>query len=230
MSINRPAAGGGREILVTPQRFLKWIDGFDARHVVAGAVYTSGGMEVAAADGSLAVCGLPLGGGSPDEIPEGDSRTRIEHFADVARQPRRVGVVLARKGAFAVGVFDGDRLQSSKVDTSYVQGRTKAGGWSQKRYSRRRGNQADHAAGKAADAANRVLAPAAAGLDAVVTAGDRTSVDAVFKDPRLAGLKAKIVAPHIGDVGEPRLAVLKDMPARFAAVSIHLVEPESPDA
>ena len=42
---------------------------------------------------------------------------------------------------------------SSKLDTSYVQGRTAAGGWSQQRFARRRVNQAKAAAEEAADIA-----------------------------------------------------------------------------
>ena len=68
-----------------------------------------------------------------------------------------IGVLLVRRGGHAAGVFDGDALVASKVGSSYVQGGTKAGGWSQQRYARRRANQADAAFADAADAAARVL-------------------------------------------------------------------------
>ena len=74
-----------------------------------------------------------------------------------ALRPRLVGVLLVRRSGFAVGVFDGTELVASKVDSSYVQGTTKAGGWSQQRYARRRANQASAAFADAADAAARVL-------------------------------------------------------------------------
>lgn len=225
MSTNRPAAGGGREILVAPSRILKWIDGFDARHRITEARYTPHGIVLDSADGSVADCALPLGRPRPPHAPEGDSWHIIEYFGELAVKPLRVGVVLARRAAVVVGVFAGDRLLESKVEKSYVQSRTAAGGWSQQRYARRRGNQADHAAGKAGDLVNRILVPQVDELDAVVTAGDREAVAAILKDRRLSEVSALVTSPHVGDVGEPRLATLQALPDRFRAVRIHLTEP-----
>lgn len=227
MSVNRPAAGGGREIIVTVQRFGKWIDGFDSRHTIGAAELGLPGLRVSAEDGSLAACELPLWGGGPSTPAEGDARDLIEAFAEQALKPYRVGVLLARRRGFATGIFAGDRLIESKVDSSYVQSRTAAGGWSQQRYARRRGNQAAHAAGKAADTIHRILVANLDSLAAVVTAGDRAAVDAILADPRLAELTDKIAPPHIGDIGEPKLAVLKELPKKFWSVRIHLTEPET---
>lgn len=226
MSVNRPAAGGGREIIVTVQRFGKWIDGFDTRHTIDSATLGLSGLRVSAADGSLAECELPLWGGGPTRPPEGDAHDLIEAFTEQALKPYRVGVLLARRRGFATGIFTGDRLGESKVDSSYVQSRTAAGGWSQQRYARRRGNQAAHAAGKAADTIHRILVANLDSLAAVVTAGDRAAVDAILADPRLAVLTDKLAPPHIGDVGEPKLAILKELPKKFWTVRIHLTEPE----
>ena len=57
------------------------------------------------------------------------------------QNPYNVGVVLLRLGRFAVAVYEGDHLVSSKTDTRYVKGRHSAGGTSQKRYSRIREGQ-----------------------------------------------------------------------------------------
>ena len=75
------------------------------------------------------------------------------------------------------------KLVSSKVDTSYVQGRTAAGGWSQQRFARRRDNQAKAAAEEAADIAVRLLLPAVGATGRVVTGGDRRAVEAILADP-----------------------------------------------
>ena len=64
-------------------------------------------------------------------------------LATWAEPPHRTGLVLVRRGGYAVGVAAGERLTASKVGTRYVQSRTAAGGWSQQRYARRRVNQAD---------------------------------------------------------------------------------------
>ncbi|MFD0559317.1 hypothetical protein FB566_5282 [Stackebrandtia endophytica] len=229
MSVNRPAAGGGREILVTPERAAKWIDGFDRRHSVTSLSVIETGLRAEAADGAVAECSLPLGAHLSERAPRPEPGQEwgplLEFFAEAATRSRRVGAVIARRGAFAVGVFDGDRLITSKVDTTYVQGRTAAGGWSQQRYARRRSNQANKAASSAAAVVDRILSPLMDELYAVVTAGDRELVTAILADPRLEEVRARVAPPHWGDVAEPRLATLKALPERFRTVRIHLTEP-----
>ena len=102
-----------------------------------------------------------------------------------------------------------------------MQGRTKAGGWSQQRYARRRDNQSAKAYAEAADVAARLLAPHAAALDAVVGGGDRAAVAAVLADPRLAALRP-LLRPRVLPVPDPRLRVLEAFPAQFLAVEIAL--------
>ena len=171
-----------------------------------------------AADGALAEIEVPfppLTGGRVADL-----------LAHVAR-PRRVGVLLVRRGGHAAGVFVGRTLESSKVGSSYVQGGTKAGGWSQHRYARRRANQAAAAFAVAADVAARVLL--AAPLDAVVLGGDRGAVRAVLTDPRLAPLEPLVTGAWL-DVKDPKLRVLAATPEQFLAVRITVRDPESPDA
>ena len=88
--------------------------------------------------------------------------TRLADLLVHVKRPRRVGVLLVRRGGYAAGVFAGTTLESSKVGSSYVQGTTKAGGWSQQRFARRRANQASAAFAEAADVAVRILGAAAA--------------------------------------------------------------------
>ena len=112
-------------------------------------------------------------------------------------------------------------LRSSKVGHGYVQGRTKAGGWSQQRFARRRSNQADRAYAAAAEAAYAVLGPVAADLEAVVGGGDRSGVEAVLADPRLAPLRARLTG-RVLPTPDPRLDVLRrfgDTPARWRSPS-----------
>ena len=129
-----------------------------------------------------------------------------------------MGVLLVRRGGHAVGVFDGAELVASKVGSSYVQGTTKAGGWSQQRYARRRANQADAAFATAADVAVRILDGAR--IEALVAGGDRDAVRAVLTDRRLAGLPEP-AGPWL-TVKDPKHAVLAATPAQFRAVRIRL--------
>lgn len=68
-----------------------------------------------------------------------------------------LGIILVRRGGYAVGLAHGDRLTAHKVGTRYVQSRTAAGGWSQQRFARRRANQADGLVGAVAEHAVRLL-------------------------------------------------------------------------
>ncbi len=198
------APGGARTVSVAVDRLARWVEGFTQRH---GAVLTDSGDEVVlltGADGARAWLDVPF------PPLRGDL---VEH----ATRERRVGVLLVRRGGYAAGLFRGDELVASKVGSSYVQGGTKAGGWSQQRYARRRANQAGAAFADAADAAARILG--AAELDAVVAGGDREAVRAVLADRRLAHLHPS--GPWL-QVKDPRLRVLAATPEQFRAVRVHL--------
>ena len=206
-----PAAGGGRWVSVPPERFARWTENFAERH---GPYETESGPEqvvLRAEDGAVAECEVPF----PPLAGE-----LVEHAA----RDRRVGVLLVRLGGYAAGVFEGDRLVSSKVGSRQVHGRSAAGGQSQQRFARRREGQARVALGAAADNAVRILVPEAARLDAVVTGGDRSAVDDVLTDRRLAPLRP-LVVPHLLDVPDPRLVVLRATPDLFRAVRIRVVDP-----
>ena len=142
-----------------------------------------------------------------------------------ARESHRAGVLLVRRGRWAVGVFSGTDLVVSKVDSRQVRGRTAAGGWSQQRFARRRGHQTDAVVSAAVETAVRVLLPHAEGLAAVFTGGDRGLVDEVLTDRRLAPLAALRREPAL-EVGEPTKAVLLSTPEQFRAVHVVIREPD----
>jgi hypothetical protein len=180
-------------VLVPRERFVRWVANFRARHGTTTLVVDGGALAGAAGDGSTFTARLPLGAaydGPADEAA----------FADAVRPVGVWGVLLVRKGGFAVARLDGDALVESKVGQRHVQGRTKAGGQSQQRFARRRDNQARQAYEAAADHAARILTPGP-----VVTGGDRAAVDEVLADARLAGLR--VVGPWLA-VPDPRRDVL----------------------
>jgi hypothetical protein len=213
-----------RTITIAPDRLAPWLTNFTARHGRIETVTAPDRVDVVAEDGATAAIVVPFpplrtGDRSPDD-PElaGDPLTAlVEHLG----RSRRVGAVLARKGGFAVGVFDGRRLVASKVGSAYVQGKTKAGGWSQQRYARRRDNQSRKAYEKAADEVVRVLLPHLPELEAVSTGGDHAALAAVFADPRLAAVRP-LLQPRVHPVPDPRLRVLEAFPEQFLAVEINL--------
>ncbi|MGW4464241.1 acVLRF1 family peptidyl-tRNA hydrolase [Micromonospora sp. NPDC004704] len=213
---SRPAAGGGRWVDVEPARVARWIDGFTARHGPPEVAPTPYGLLLTAPDGATAELHHPPGTPAAPDLPG---------FLDRVTAARRLGLLLARKGAVAVGVAEGPALVTSKVDTRYVQGRTAAGGWSQQRFARRRDNQAKAAMGDAAELALRLLVPVADSLDAVVAGGDRRAIDSILADRRLAPLAA-LRANRLLDVPEPRHAVLVDAIAAARAVRVLVRDPD----
>jgi hypothetical protein len=203
-----------RLVRVSPERLPGWVDGFAERHGGFQATLTSDEVTLAAADGARAVVGVPF-------LPWTPVGEAVEALVAHVTRERRVGALLVRKGGYAVGRFAGVRLLESKVDSTYVQGRTKAGGWSQQRFARRRDNQSAKAYAETADVAARLLAPHAADLDAVVGGGDKAAVAAVLADPRLAALRP-LLQPRVHPVPDPRLRVLEAFPEQFRAVEITL--------
>lgn len=207
----RAAAGGGKWVDVAPERLARWMENFGARH----GAYRESGLTLIAADGASAELSPPPGVREAENVAE---------LVRLAREPRRLGLLLARKGAVAVGIAEGEELIASKVDTHYVQGRTAAGGWSQQRFARRRDNQAKASASDGAGIAGRILLPEVRGLTALVTGGDRSAIDAILSAPSLAPLAA-LRDGRVLDVPEPRHAVLVSAVAGARAVTILVKEP-----
>jgi hypothetical protein len=199
----------GRDLEVAPERVDRWVAGFTERHGET-TVERDGGVVVAvsAADGSTA------------------------SFEWFTHDP--VGVVLVRRGGYAVGLVRDGRVVSSKVGTRYVQSRTAAGGWSQQRFARRRGNQADALVDAVAQHALRVLldgnespgAHAPGVPHGLVVGGDKALVALVLADPRLRSV-ADLPRRAFYDLPDPRRDVLERAVERGRSVRVRLVEPSA---
>ena len=195
-------------VLVPAARWERWVHNFVSRHGEAPLEVTGGALGAEAADGSRFVAHLPFAASYDGPAEPGA-------FASAAVPPAQWGVLLVRKGGFAVGRLRGSELVEHKIGQRHVQGRTKAGGQSQQRFARRRDNQARQAYDAAADHAARILVP---GL--LVTGGDRPAVDAVLADPRLRGLS--VVEPWLA-VPDPRRAVLDQAVLDAQALRVEVV-------
>jgi peptide subunit release factor 1 (eRF1) len=68
----------------------------------------------------------------------------VAHLSDMMKQELTVALVLVRMGAYAVGVFQNERLLSSKVGTGLVHGRHRQGGSSAHRFERHRDKQIEY--------------------------------------------------------------------------------------
>jgi len=183
-------------VLVPRERFERWVLNFRGRHGETALAVADGALTGAAADGSSFQARLPFGA-AYDGLPDDAA------FALQVQPPDDWGVLLVRKGGFAIARLAGDRVTDSKVGRRHVQGRTKAGGQSQQRFARRRDNQARQAYEAAADHAARILAGLAG---PVVAGGDHGAVDEVLADPRLA--RVTVSGPWLA-VPDPRREVLE---------------------
>lgn len=211
---------------IPPERLTGWLNRFAGRNGGLATIRTTGSVVVVrAGDGTEASIDIPFppaGGLDLDAVAPGPEP--IEALLGHVGHLGALGVVLVRGGAFSVGVVRDGVVLSSSTDRTYLQGRTAAGGWSQQRYARRRGNQRSAGQESAAAVAARVLLPVRSTLDGLVTGGDRESVTAVLADARLRGL-ADLSRREFPDLPEPRRAVLDTVAARALAVQITVRPP-----
>ncbi len=179
------------EHLIPASRVERWVANFESRHGETELVVADGFLHGTALDLSSFEAQLPFG--------RAFAGSGLSDFVDAATAPELWGVLLVRKGGFAVARLEGLQMVESKVGQRHVQGRTKAGGQSQQRFARRRDNQAKAAYLAAAQHAQRIL-PATQ----VVAGGDRTAVRAV-----LSLVNGVEVVGRWLEVPDPRRSVLQ---------------------
>ncbi len=203
----------GRQVLVPAPRMERWVSNFGARHGDFALSVELGALTGIADDGSAFAAHLPF-------AMRYDGPADPAAFVASCVPPARWGVLLVRKGGFAVARVAGHGIQESKVGQRHVQGRTKAGGQSQQRFSRRRDNQARAAYEAAAGHAHRILTGS---LSALVCGGDRAAVEQVLEDSHLRRLVEVRVEPWL-DVPDPRRAVLDQAVVDAASVAVTVTD------
>jgi hypothetical protein len=218
-----------RRVAVELDRLAAFIARFEARHEGTSWVVTADAVRGAAPDGAfvaLAVPFAPLGStprssGAAPQPPDAGGWTMTDVIAHVG-QRWQLGLLLVRKGGFAVAHVRGAEIAESKVGRRHVQGRSKAGGWSQQRFARRRDQQARGAYAAAADHASAILPPVAAQLDRLALGGDAKALETVLGDQRLRAL-TDVPRLTLTDIGEPRRDTLEAAvrQVRSAIVDVH---------
>lgn len=213
-------AGGGRAVEVAPERLAGWYARFAERHGgIARTTLDPVDVRVVAEDGSTATVTVAFGRLSVD----GGERPglAVDELVEHALRPRRIGLLLVRLGGHSVGIAADGVVEVSRTDSRHVRGRTAAGGWSQRRFARRRDGQARQALDAATEDAMEVLGTRVAELDAVVLGGDHRALETLCAERGLAPVFA-IAEPRVLDIGEPRRAVLDEAARRARAVEIVL--------
>ncbi|WP_340538363.1 acVLRF1 family peptidyl-tRNA hydrolase [Nocardioides sp. GXZ039] len=201
------------DVYLPVARWQRWVENFERGHGATSYSVAAGVLSGRAEDGSRFEARLPF---------DRDYDTAADPAAFVAplALPEDWGILLVRKGGFAVARVAGERIVASKVGQRHVQGRTKAGGQSQQRFARRRDNQARQAYEAAADHAARILAGHERRLWPLVTGGDRAAVEEVLADRRLSGFQ---VATRWLAVPDPRRGVLEQAVRDATAISVSVV-------
>lgn len=204
-----------RFVEVPVGRVTRWVERFVDSHGPAEVALSATGFCLTAADGSTARLDLLVG----VTVPNGGAWRSAAALAAAAIAVPPLLVVAVRRGGWAVGVVADGMERAGKAGRSYVQGRTAAGGSSQSRYQRRRGNQASKLAENAATSLRRILADpdVMAGVVAVVPAGDRELCRGV-----LAEADVDLPLLDLLEVGDPRRVTIAEIAHRVQAVRVHV--------
>lgn len=198
------------DLLVPAARIERWVANFEARHGDTALEVRDRCLYGEAVDGSWFSAAAPFG--------RGVDAAEVGALMAACSPPEDWGILLVRKGGFAVARLAGEETVESKVGQRHVQGRSKAGGQSQQRFARRRDNQARAAYEAAADHAARILAD----VPVLVVGGDHTAVDEVLGDRRLS----RAVAGRCGRflaVPDPRRAVLESAVGDACAARVNVM-------
>jgi Actinobacteria/chloroflexi VLRF1 release factor len=143
---------------------------------------------------------------------------RLAPLFETLATDRLVAALLVRRGGYAVGVFEGERLVASKVGSRFVKGRHKKGGSSANRFRRRREEQVRALAEEAAEVAVQVLEPWRDRVEAVALGGERGAIRQVLAGRGELAWVAERALPRFFAVPEPRQRVLERLPyALYAA-------------
>jgi peptide subunit release factor 1 (eRF1) len=167
-------------------------------------VYAGGSALIETADETLIVT-------PPFGLAHERSYDRVElgPLLEALARDHTVAAILVRRGGYAVGVFEGERLVASKVGTRFVKGRHKKGGSSSNRFRRRREEQERELLDAATATARAVLEPSRDRIDYVALGGDRGAATHVADQlPWLAERRLE----RFFDVPDPRQRVLERLP------------------
>ncbi len=146
-------------------------------------------------------------------FPLQESHTSTGYNVDPLRsfltQELKVALVLVRLGEYAVGVFDGENLVSSKVGTGLVHSREKKGGTSQRRFQRHREKQMEYFFERVCGHAREHLEPHLRHLDYVLYGGERSTILPFRKQCSFLQKFDDRTLEWLLDVRHPKQATLK---------------------
>ncbi|MDQ0028347.1 hypothetical protein J2S89_000155 [Arthrobacter bambusae] len=207
-----------RTAFISGARLPGWVERFAASHGAIMEEPDDGGTLLRAADGTTALLQAPW----PVDGRPGRGTTTVERLASLASQERPLGIILVRRGGYAVGVASGGKVSASKTGSRYVQSRSAAGGSSQQRFARRRENQANALTEAVAGYAAGVFVGHA--IEYVVLGGDAALSASVLEDAALKQYASRKRLAFLA-VADPNATVLRKAAADACAVRIQVTDP-----
>ena len=133
----------------------------------------------------------------------------VEPLRALLQQQLIVALILLRLGAYAIGVFQGEKLVSSKVGTGLVHSRHRQGGSSAHRFERHREKQIEYFFTRVCHHVEERLEPYLQQLDHVIYGGERHTLLSFRKQcPFLQQLDKRTLGTLL-NVREPKQAALE---------------------
>ena len=133
----------------------------------------------------------------------------VEPLRSMLQQDLLLALVLVRLGAYAVGVFQGEKLVSSKVGTGLVHSRHKKGGSSARRFERHREKQIEYFFERVCGYVREHLEPHLEQIDYVIYGGERHTLLSFRKQCQFLKKLDDRILSSLLNVREPRQATLE---------------------
>jgi peptide subunit release factor 1 (eRF1) len=133
----------------------------------------------------------------------------VEPLRALLQQDLTVVLILLRLGAYAVGVFQGEKLMSSKVGTGLVHSRHKKGGSSAHRFERHREKQIEYFFTRVCNHVQERLEPYLQQLDYVIYGGERHTLLSFRKQCHFLQQLDERTLGTLLNVREPKQAALE---------------------
>nr|WP_306422509.1 Vms1/Ankzf1 family peptidyl-tRNA hydrolase [Paenarthrobacter aurescens] len=183
-----------RTAVVPAERLLGWVERFKASHGALQEDFHDDGLLLRAADGAAALLRAPwLADGRP-----GRGATELERLASLAAQERGLGLVLVRRGGYAVASASGATILASKTGNRHLESKSTA----------------EHAA--------RIFARHR--IEYIVPGGDRTLVEQVLAQPALKTVAGRTRLAFL-DIQVAKSNVLPKAAADACSIRITVTDP-----
>ena len=132
----------------------------------------------------------------------------VEPLREFLRRERALALVLLRLGNYAIGVFRGEHLVSSKVGTGLVHGRHRNGGSSAHRFERHRDKQMEGFFTRVCAHARERIEPHISEIEHIVYGGERFTLLAFRKQCRFVQQLDDRALGRLLNIHEPKQASL----------------------